>query len=66
MDQSGADLLFTEEVAAMCRKSPATIRWLKAMGRGPRCGKLGNRVVYRRADVMEWINSAFEGPIVRN
>ncbi len=56
-----SDLLYTEEVAAMARKSPATIRWLKAMGQGPKCGKLGRRVVYRRGDVEQWIASAFEG-----
>jgi predicted DNA-binding transcriptional regulator AlpA len=57
------DLLYTEEVAALTRKSPATIRWLKATGQGPRWGKLGRRVVYRRADVEEWIGSAFEGGV---
>jgi predicted DNA-binding transcriptional regulator AlpA len=55
-----SDLLTTEEVAALTRKSPATIRWLKATGQGPRCGKLGRRVIYRRADVEAWITSAFE------
>lgn len=55
-----SDILFTEEVAAMARKPVATIRWLKAMGQGPRWGKLGLRVIYRRADVESWIASAFE------
>lgn len=55
-----SDLLTTEEVAALTRKSPATIRWLKDTGQGPRCGKLGRRVVYRRTDVEAWIASAFE------
>jgi predicted DNA-binding transcriptional regulator AlpA len=56
-----SDILYTEEVAALSRKSVATIRWLKATGAGPRCGKLGRRVVYRRADVEQWISSAFDG-----
>jgi len=56
--QSG--LLFTEEVAELTRKPIATIRWLKATGQGPKCGKLGRRVVYRRADVEAWIASAFD------
>jgi predicted DNA-binding transcriptional regulator AlpA len=55
-----SDILFTEEVAALARKTPATIRWLKATGQGPKCGKLGRRVIYRRADVEAWIASAFE------
>jgi predicted DNA-binding transcriptional regulator AlpA len=58
--QLNSDILYTEEVAALARKSPATIRWLKAMGQGPKWGKLGKRVVYRRADVEAWIASAFD------
>jgi predicted DNA-binding transcriptional regulator AlpA len=60
-EQMSSDILYAEEVAALSRKPVATIRWLRAMGRGPRSGKLGNRVIYRRADVEAWINSAFEG-----
>ena len=55
-----SDLLTTEEVAVLTRKTPATIRWMKHAGTGPRCGKLGRRVVYRRADVDAWIASAFQ------
>lgn len=55
-----SDILYTEEVAAMARKPVATIRWLKHIGQGPKCGKLGRRVVYRRADVEAWIAAAFE------
>ncbi len=58
-----SDILFTEEVAALTRKSVATIRWLKATGSGPKCGKLGRRVVYRRSDVEEWIEAAFAGGV---
>ncbi len=59
-DKLGSDILYTEEVAALARKPVATIRWLKATGQGPKCGKLGRRVVYRRSDVEAWIASAFE------
>ncbi len=59
-----SELLYTEEVAALARKSVPTIRWLKSTGQGPRWGKLGRRVVYRRADVEQWIASAFEGGAV--
>lgn len=54
------ELLFTDEVAALTRKSPATIRWMKATGQGPKWGKLGRRVVYRREDVEAWIAAAFD------
>ena len=60
MPEQLSNILFTEEVAAMARKPVATIRWLKAMGLPPKSGKLGRRVVYRRADVEAWIASAFE------
>lgn len=56
-----SDLLNIEEVAALTRKPVATLRWLRSNGQGPRCGKLGKRLVYRRADVEQWISSAFEG-----
>ena len=56
-----SDILFIGEVAAIARVPVATLRWLKATGQGPKCGKLGRRVVYRRADVENWIASAFEG-----
>jgi predicted DNA-binding transcriptional regulator AlpA len=56
-----SEILYTEEVAALTRVPVATLRWLKAMEKGPKCGKLGRRVVYRRADVEQWIASAFQG-----
>jgi predicted DNA-binding transcriptional regulator AlpA len=53
------DILYTEEVAALARKSVPTIRWLKATNQGPKWGKLGRRVIYRRSDVLAWIEAAF-------
>jgi predicted DNA-binding transcriptional regulator AlpA len=55
-----SEILYTEEVAALARKPVATLRWLRATGKGPKSGKLGRRVIYRRADVEAWIASAFE------
>ena len=45
------ELLTIEEVAELTRKTVSTIRWLRATGNGPKSGRLGKRVVYRRADV---------------
>jgi hypothetical protein len=59
-EQLISDLLTVEEVAALTRKPVATLRWLKSTGQGPRCGKLGKRVIYRRADVESWIATAFD------
>jgi predicted DNA-binding transcriptional regulator AlpA len=58
--QFNSDILYAEDVAALARKPLATIRWLRATGQGPRSGKLGRRVVYRRSDVLAWVESAFE------
>jgi len=55
------ELMFVEEVAPMARKTVSTMNWLRATGQGPKWGKLGKRVVYRRSDVEAWIASAFEG-----
>ncbi|OBG28385.1 AlpA family transcriptional regulator [Mycobacterium sp. 852002-51057_SCH5723018] len=56
-----SEILYTEEVAALTRVPVATLRWMKHVGRGPNWGKLGKRVIYRRADVEAWIESAFDG-----
>ena len=34
------ELLTIEEAAALAKKPVATMRWLRATGRGPRSGKL--------------------------
>lgn len=56
-----SELLRTKEVAALTGVPEATLRWFRHMddGRGPRSGRLGGRVVYRRQDVLDWIDSAF-------
>jgi predicted DNA-binding transcriptional regulator AlpA len=53
-------LLTLDEVAEMLRKSPAQLRWMKHAGTGPRCAKLGGRVMCREQDVIDWVNAAFE------
>lgn len=58
------DLLTTEEVALLLRKTPSTMRYLRYVGAGPRSFKLGRRVLYRRCDVEAYIDqeySASEG-----
>lgn len=53
-------LLTLEEVAQMLRKSPAQVRWMRHNSTGPRCAKLGGRVMYREQDVIDWVNAAFD------
>jgi DNA-binding transcriptional MerR regulator len=50
------ELLVTSEVAQMTRKPAATLRWYRHQGIGPKSGRLGGRVVYRRRDVELWID----------
>lgn len=62
MDAIKAMKLFTlPEVAEMLRKSPAQMRWLRHNSQGPRCAKVGGRVMYREQDVIDWVNAAFDG-----
>lgn len=53
-------LLTINEAADMLRKSPAQMRWLRHNGTGPRCAKLGGRVMYRESDLLDWVNAAFD------
>jgi predicted DNA-binding transcriptional regulator AlpA len=54
-----SDILTLLEVVEMTRTNPATLRyWRSVGGRGPRSFKLGRRVLYRRADVEQWIADA--------
>jgi len=49
--------LITEEVAAVLRTSPSTVRYWRATGVGPRATKVGKRVLYEESDLNEWIAS---------
>ena len=57
-------LLTLDEVAEMLRKSPAQVRWMRHNGSGPRCAKLGGRVMYREQDVIDWVDAAFDAEAV--
>ena len=58
---SAMKLLTMDEVAEMLRKSLAQLRWMRHNGTGPKCAKLGGRVMYREQDVIDWVNAAFDG-----
>lgn len=57
------ELLTLAEVAKITRQSEATLRWFRHVGKGPKSGKLGRRVVYRRADVEAWIEEQFNAAV---
>lgn len=61
VQQGGAKYLTTEEVAELCRTSPATVRYWKSIGHGPAAFKLGRRVLYAREDVETWIENVRRG-----
>jgi predicted DNA-binding transcriptional regulator AlpA len=48
-------LLTVAQVSERTTLSEGTLRWLRHKGQGPRCAKLGKRVVYREEDVELWL-----------
>lgn len=48
----------TEEVAELCRTSPATVRYWRHVGSGPPSFKLGRRVLYEINALEEWLREA--------
>jgi predicted DNA-binding transcriptional regulator AlpA len=51
-------MLTTEEVADLLRTSPATVRYWRHVGKGPKSFKVGRRVLYAGNDVEVWISEA--------
>lgn len=50
------ELLTNEQVAALLKRSPKTLRNWRLEGRGPRPTKVNGRFVgYRRSDVEAWL-----------
>lgn len=56
------DLMNTKEVSEYTHTPEATLRWWKHRGRGegPRCFKIGRRVMYARTDVDSWLREQYE------
>jgi len=52
------ELMTIEEVSEATRLPVNTLYHYRATGEGPKSAKLGRRVVYRRAEVDSWIESA--------
>lgn len=53
-------LLTVREAAEMLRRSEAQLRWLIHTGNAPRSARIGGRRMFREADVLAWIDAAFE------
>lgn len=56
-------LLTISEVAEVTRLPEATLRWFRHIGKGPKSGKLGRRVMYRESDVVDWVQAQFDPAI---
>jgi len=54
------ELIDTKEVADICHTSPETVRYWVYVNQGPRSFKLGRRRLYKRADVIEWLESKYQ------
>lgn len=53
-------IMTIDETAEMLRTPVSTLRYWRHMGRGPRAGRIGGRLMYRKNDVEEWLNDQFE------
>lgn len=53
--------LTTEEVAKLVRTSPATVRYWRHVGAGPKSFRVGRRVLYDEADIKAWLEAAKSG-----
>lgn len=53
------DLMTIEEAAEFLRATPASLRFWRYQGTGPRSAKLGRRVYYRRTELAQWVEDRF-------
>ncbi|MGA4670448.1 helix-turn-helix transcriptional regulator [Propionibacteriaceae bacterium Y1923] len=54
------DILTTDQVSTMTNIPPATLRYWRHIGEGPKSFKLGRRkVMYRRVDVLAWLEQQY-------
>ncbi len=53
--------LTTDEVAAVFRTSPETVRYWRHVGKGPASFKVGRRVLYARETLLDFLEQARSG-----
>ena len=54
------DYINTAEVAEITRRPESTVAYWRHIGTGPRYARVGKRVLYRRSDVIEWLDEQFD------
>lgn len=55
-----SDLIRIREVHALTTIPVSTLRYLRNEGKGPRSFKLAGRIVYKRQDVLDWIEEQYD------
>lgn len=53
------DYLTSQEAADLVRRPSSTLAYWRHRGEGPKYAKIGKRILYRRADVEEWLTAQF-------
>lgn len=59
LDTSQFQLLTIEETAEQLRAPVSTLRYWRHMKKGPRAARIGGRLMYRQADLENWLNDQF-------
>lgn len=54
-----SELLGIEQLAELLGTPVNTVRYWRTIGYGPKSARIGRRVVYRRTEVLTWIDSQF-------
>lgn len=54
-----SELLGIEQLAELLGAPVNTVRYWRTIGYGPKSARMGRRVVYRRGDVLAWIDAQF-------
>lgn len=53
-------IMTIEEAAELLRTPVSTLRYWRHMNRGPRAARIGGRIMYRQADLEQWLNEQFD------
>ncbi len=56
------DFLTATETAALLRRPEATLKFWRHVSSGPAYIKAGRRVLYRRSDVLSWLEAGRHEP----
>lgn len=49
-----------EETAQLLRQPVSTLRYWRHMNKGPKAARIGGRIMYRQADLENWLEAQFD------